>query len=61
MLKGEEIQQSLLVSRYEEIKDWSFVTSQSAGGVTGHFTQMVWKQTTKVGYGFVTLPTPGYV
>ena len=34
---------------YGEIKNWNFGSSSSNGGVTGHFTQMVWKSTTKVG------------
>ena len=31
-------------SWYGEIKDWSFKESKSTGGVTGHFTQLVWKE-----------------
>jgi len=39
-------------SWYDEIKDWNFAKSASNGGVTGHFTQVVWKGSTKVGVGF---------
>lgn len=37
---------------YSEIKDWVFTSSKSNGGVTGHFTQVVWKGTKKIGVGF---------
>ena len=42
-------------SWYSEISDYLFPTSASGaisnGGVTGHFTQIVWKDTTQVGCG----------
>lgn len=41
---------------YDEIKDWNFATSASNGGVTGHFTQVVWKTTTKVGCAVANCP-----
>merc|ERR1740123_1781138 len=34
---------------YGEEGDWNYDTSASDGGVTGHFTQVVWKATTQVG------------
>ena len=33
---------------YDEIKDYNFSKSKSSGK-TGHFTQVVWKSTTKLG------------
>ncbi len=35
---------------YSEIKDYNFKTGQSTG-VTGHFTQLIWKDTKEVGFG----------
>jgi hypothetical protein len=54
---------------YDEIKDYTwpqtFGASRSNGGVVGHFTQVVWKETTKVGCGKHTRCTnkfdPGYI
>jgi len=38
---------------YDEIKDWDFSTSEKkAGTVTGHFTQVVWTTSTKLGCAF---------
>ena len=37
-------------SWYSEIKDYNFETGQSTG-VTGHFTQLVWKDSREVGFG----------
>jgi len=43
---------------YDEIKDYSWPQTPSDpvnnGGVTGHFTQVVWKSSVKVGCGAVT-------
>lgn len=36
-------------SWYSEIKDYNFATGNSNGGAIGHFTQVVWKTTTKIG------------
>jgi hypothetical protein len=36
-------------SFYDEIKDWSFASSSSTGGVTGHFTQLVWQRSAQLG------------
>ena len=38
-------------SWYSEIKDYDFKTGKSKGGVIGHFTQLVWKNTREVGFG----------
>ena len=32
----------LCAHRYGKIMYWSFSTNRGSGGVTGHFTQMVW-------------------
>ena len=37
-------------SWYDEIKDYNFDTGKSTG-VTGHFTQLIWKDTKEVGFG----------
>ena len=37
-------------SWYSEIKDYDFETGESTG-VTGHFTQLVWKDSKEVGFG----------
>lgn len=39
---------------YDEIKDWNFGTSASTGGVTGHFTQVVWKNSKQLNCGYAT-------
>merc|ERR1712166_243105 len=36
---------------YGEVKDWNFPTSAPTGGTTGHFTQVTWAASTKVGCG----------
>ena len=36
---------------YSEIEDYNFKTGKSKGGVIGHFTQLVWKNTREVGFG----------
>jgi len=39
-------------SWYSEVKDWSFSTSAgTSSAATGHFTQVVWASSTKVGCG----------
>lgn len=42
---------SMFMMWYDEVKDWDFAQGRSRGGVTGHFTQVVWKATTKLGCG----------
>ena len=39
---------------YDEIKDWDFGKSASKGGVTGHFTQVVWKASKQLNCGYAT-------
>jgi hypothetical protein len=39
---------ALIQCRYDEIQDYDFSASKSKGGVTGHFTQVVWKDTKEV-------------
>ena len=39
------------MGRYDEISAYNFNTGQSNGGVIGHFTQVVWKTSVKVGCG----------
>ncbi|KAL5272140.1 hypothetical protein ACHWQZ_G000380 [Mnemiopsis leidyi] len=39
---------------YDEIKDWDFSKSASKGGVTGHFTQVVWAASKQVNCGYAT-------
>jgi len=36
---------------YDEINNYNFQTGKSNGGVIGHFTQVVWKASTKLGIG----------
>jgi len=38
-------------SWYGEIKDYNFETGRSTGGAVGHFTQVVWKPSIKIGCG----------
>ena len=40
--------------RYNEIKDYNFKDPTKSTGVTGHFTQVVWKASTKLGIGKAT-------
>ena len=37
---------------YDEISNYDFKTHSSKGGVTGHFTQVVWKASSEVGIGY---------
>jgi len=48
-------------SWYKEIKDYSFQTTESINGKKiGHFTQLVWKDTTHFGVGIATMPARKY-
>ena len=37
---------------YNEISDYNFEEGKSNGGVTGHFTQVVWKSSRELGIGY---------
>ena len=37
---------------YSEIKNYNFETGASMGGVIGHFTQLVWKDSKELGIGY---------
>lgn len=45
---------------YSEIFDYSYATGRSTGGAIGHFTQMVWTTSVKVGYGVAAQKVDGY-
>lgn len=46
---------------YAEIKDYSYVTARTTNGKpVGHFTQMVWQETTRVGYGIAVARSPRF-
>merc|ERR1711909_134007 len=48
-------------SWYDEIKDYSYQSHGTKNGkAIGHFTQMVWKGTEKVGYAVATAQDPRY-
>ena len=38
-----------MTSWYDEVEHWNFGSSRSNGGVTGHFTQIVWRSSVEVG------------
>ena len=43
------------ISRYSEIKDYDYGTADTKNGkAVGHFTQLVWKDTTQVGVGIAS-------
>ena len=50
----------LLFARYDEIKgyDWATGGKKKPSDVIGHFTQMVWAASTKVGYGVAVVDSP---
>jgi len=46
---------------YEEIKDYSYATAGSKNGkAVGHFTQVVWKNSVRIGVGIATMPSRKY-
>ncbi|GAA5802091.1 hypothetical protein HPULCUR_007551 [Helicostylum pulchrum] len=40
---------SVIDAWYNEVSDYNYNSGSSFGGVTGHFTQVVWKGTTEIG------------
>ncbi|CAF1022323.1 unnamed protein product [Brachionus calyciflorus] len=47
---------------YEEIKNYNFNTHSSNGGVIGHFTQLVWRSSSKIGCGLaITKDKKAYI
>ena len=49
------------VLRYREIKNWNFEESKKNKGVTGHFTAIVWGNTTEVNCGIATKSQKSFV
>ncbi|XP_059211491.1 cysteine-rich venom protein TEL1-like [Centropristis striata] len=47
-------------SWYDEIKDWRYGVGSTNGGVVGHFTQVVWYRSNKVGCGVAHCPNSKY-
>jgi hypothetical protein len=45
---------------YNEVKDYNFFKPGFAGN-TGHFTQLVWKASSKVGHGLGAFKKDGFV
>ncbi len=48
---GVAIAQDAISRWYNEERNYNYATQKSTGGLIGHFTQIVWKDTTKVGCG----------
>ena len=46
--------------RYSEIQYYNFANPEASSGKIGHFTQVVWQATTKVGVGVATMPSEKY-
>lgn len=47
--------------RYKEINDYSFISGRTTNGkAVGHFTQLVWDDTTHVGMGIATKHSGSY-
>ena len=43
----------LVAMWWNEHKDYNYATKSSRGGAVGHYTQMAWAKSTKLGCGFV--------
>ncbi|MEU4317623.1 CAP family protein [Nocardia fluminea] len=52
--------QSVTEARYDEVRHYNFDTPGFSMS-TGHFTQLVWKDTTKIGVGLATRANTTYV
>ena len=56
-LEDPALAKKAVTSWYSEEADWNYATSAGKGtGSTGHFTQVVWKSTTKLGCGVASCP-----
>merc|ERR1712156_49352 len=44
-------------SWYDEIKDFDWINYRNHTGVVGHFTQLIWKDSTELGIGIATTST----
>ncbi|TNN28512.1 Cysteine-rich venom protein TEL1 [Liparis tanakae] len=47
-------------SWYDEVKDWRYGVGSTNGGVVGHFTQLVWYRSNKVGCAMAYCPNSYY-
>ncbi|KAI3364222.1 hypothetical protein L3Q82_011022 [Scortum barcoo] len=47
-------------SWYDEVKDWRYGVGAINGGVIGHYTQVVWYRSNKVGCGMAYCPNSQY-
>lgn len=47
-------EQAVAQAWYDEIKDWDYGNPSAPRGVVGHFTQVVWKESTGLGCGSCT-------
>ncbi|XP_075951235.1 cysteine-rich venom protein TEL1-like [Anarhichas minor] len=45
---------------YDEVKDWRYGVGSTNGGVIGHFTQVVWYRSNKVGCAVAYCPNSSY-
>ncbi|XP_042359867.1 cysteine-rich venom protein TEL1-like [Plectropomus leopardus] len=45
---------------YNEVKDWRYGVGSTNGGVVGHYTQVVWYNSNKVGCGMAHCPNSKY-
>ncbi|XP_019124296.2 serotriflin [Larimichthys crocea] len=45
---------------YDEIKDWRYGEGSTNGGVVGHFTQVVWAESYKIGCALAHCPNSEY-
>ncbi|XP_054480161.1 cysteine-rich venom protein TEL1-like [Anoplopoma fimbria] len=60
MSSQEDSWSSAIQSWYDEVKDWRYGVGSTNGGVVGHFTQLVWYRSNKVGCGVAYCPNSAY-